>query len=341
MELVQFLDRVRKPMRIFGKILKAGGLVTAEAPPFPVLLGPDNDKVEPSRNGRLLAACRSRASAYLELTKPEVTFLVLVATGLGFAMASPHLDLLGLLQVSLGTGLLAAGTATLNHCIEWADDAKMRRTIRRPIPSGRVLVWEGYGLGCLLALAGTLYLALHISLLASLIGLMACLIYLAVYTPLKRKTAWCTFVGAFPGAAPVLIGWTAAASLSLEAWVLFAVLFLWQFPHFIAIAWMYREDYARAALLMLPGDDARGERAFRQVVGYSLALIPTSLVPFWLGMAGPFYLITALCLGGGFLYYSFRAYSQRTKQEAKLLLHVTVVYLPLLYLVMVLDKIGS
>ncbi len=328
-------------MKIGGKILKAGGMVTAEAPSLPVLLGPGDGKAEPGSNGKLLAACGSRASAYLELAKPEVTFLVLVAAGLGFVMASPRLDFLGLMQVLLGTGLLAAGTATLNHCLERADDAKMRRTARRPIPSGRLPVWEGYGLGLFLAVAGITYLALQVNPLASAIGLAACMIYLAVYTPLKRKTAWCTFVGAFPGAAPVLIGWTAADSLSPEAWALFAVLFLWQFPHFIAIAWMYREDYARAGLLMLPDDDARGERAFRQVLGYSLALIPMSLAPFWLGMAGPLYLMTALCLGSGFLYYSWRAYSQRTKQQAKFLLHVTVMYLPLLYLMMVLDKVGS
>ena len=323
------------------KILKVGGMAVAEAPALPVLLGPDRAKSKAAGRGSVLSACGARASAYLELAKPEVTFLVVVAAGLGFAMASPELDLPGLMRVLLGTGLVAAGTAALNHCLEWADDAKMRRTVRRPIPSGRLALWEGYGLGVVSSLAGTAYLAWGVSPLAGLIGLSACLAYLGGYTPLKRKTAWCTFVGAFPGAAPVLIGWTAAASLSLEAWVLFAILFLWQFPHFIAIAWMYREDYARAGLLMLPLGDAGGRRAFRQIVGYSLALVPASLAPVWLGMAGSIYLAAALCLGAGFLYFAWRAYAQRTKQQARLLLHVTVIYLPLLYLMMVLDKVGA
>ncbi len=321
------------------KILKVGGMAVAEAPALPVLLGPDRAKAKTDGRGRVLAACGARASAYLELAKPEVTFLVLVAAGLGFAMASPGLDLPGLMRLLLGTGLLAAGTAALNHCLEWADDAKMRRTVRRPIPSGRLALREGYSLGVASALAGTAYLALGVSPLAGLIGLTASLAYLGGYTPLKRKTAWCTFVGAFPGAAPVLIGWTAAAAVSAEAWVLFAILFLWQFPHFIAIAWMYREDYARAGLLMLPRGDAGGRRAFRQIMGYSLALLPASLAPYWLGMAGSLYLAASLCLGSGFLYFAWRAYAQRTKQQARLLLHVTVIYLPLLYLMMVLDKV--
>ena len=323
------------------KILKVGGMAVAEAPALPVLLGPDRAKAGADGRRRVLSACAARAAAYLELAKPEVTFLVLVAAGLGFAMASPGLALPGLMRLLLGTGLLAAGTAALNQCLEWSDDAKMRRTVRRPIPSGRVALWEGYSLGVVSALAGTACLVVGVSSLAGLIGLTACLAYLGGYTPLKRKTAWCTFVGAFPGAAPVLMGWTAAASLSAEAWVLFAILFLWQFPHFIAIAWMYREDYARAGLLMLPRGDAGGRRAFRQIMAFSLALVSASLAPYWLEMAGSIYLTAALCLGAGFLYYAWRAYAQRTKQQARLLLHVTVIYLPLLYLMMVLDKVGA
>ena len=320
------------------KFLKVGGMAVAEAPALPVLLDPDRSKARAAGRGRVVAACSARASAYLELTKPEVTFLVLVAAALGFAMATPGLDLPGLMRLLLGTGLLAAGTAALNHCLEWSGDAKMRRTVRRPIPSGRVALREGYSLGLASALGGTACLALGVSPLAGLIGITASLAYLGGYTPLKRRTAWCTFVGAFPGAAPVLIGWTAAASLSVEAWVLFAILFLWQFPHFIAIAWMYREDYARAGLVMLPRGDAGGRRAFRQIMGYSMALVPASMAPYWLGMAGSIYLAAAFCLGAGFLYYAWRAYAQRTKQQARLLLHVTVIYLPLLYLMMVLDK---
>ena len=327
-------------LKMGSKILKSNSMITTETPSLPVLLGLDADGDRPAIEPRSLVTESSRVSVYVKLAKPEVTLLVLVATGLGFMMASPFLSVGALGKVLLGTGLLAIGTATLNHCLERNDDAKMHRTAQRPLPAGQLSAWEAYGLGVCLCLSGTIYLALQVNQLTSVIGLMTTLLYLAVYTPLKRKSSWCTFVGAFPGAAPVLMGWAAATDTLLqEAWVLFAVLFIWQFPHFLAIAWMYREDYARAGMLMLPTNDPEGNVAFRQVLGYSFALVPVSLTPFWMGMAGTFYLIAALLLGCGFLYYSYRFYSKRTKQYAKLMLHVTVVYLPLLFSMMVLDKI--
>ena len=190
-------------------------------------------------------------------------------------------------------------------------------------------------------MAGILYLAVLVNWLSSLLGLVTLLSYLFIYTPLKRQTTWATFIGAFPGAAPVLIGWAAmTGSLSEGAWALYALLFVWQFPHFLAIAWMYREDYARAGMLMLPARDPQGDVAFRQILGYSLLLLPVSLLPTLLGMTGGVYLWSAAVLGLGFLYFAWRASRDRTKLGARLLLHVTVIYLPVVYAVMVANKIG-
>ena len=283
----------------------------------------------------------SKLSDYLCLTKPEVTFLVLIATALGGFMAVPLPDVLLLCHAVFGTALVAGGTAALNHYVEREHDAKMRRTANRPLPSGRLSALEALMFGAAIAVAGILYLAVLVNWLSSLLGLVTLLSYLFIYTPLKRQTTWATFVGAFPGAAPVLIGWAAmTGSLSVGAWALYALLFVWQFPHFLAIAWMYREDYARAGMLMLPARDPQGDVAFRQILGYSLLLLPVSLLPTLLGMTGGVYLWSAAVLGLGFLYFAWRASRDRTKLGARLLLHVTVIYLPVVYAVMVANKIG-
>ncbi len=283
----------------------------------------------------------SKLSDYLCLTKPEVTFLVLIATALGGFMAVPLPDVLLLCHAVFGTALVAGGTAALNHYVEREHDAKMRRTANRPLPSGRLSALEALMFGAGIAMAGILYLAVLVNWLSSLLGLVTLLSYLFIYTPLKRQTTWATFVGAFPGAAPVLIGWAAmTGSLSVGAWALYALLFVWQFPHFLAIAWIYREDYARAGMLMLPARDPQGDVAFRQILGYSLLLIPVSLLPTLLGMTGSVYLWSAAVLGLGFLYFAWRASQDRTKLGARLLLHVTVIYLPVVYAVMVANKIG-
>ena len=283
----------------------------------------------------------SKLSDYLCLTKPEVTFLVLIATALGGYMAVESPDLLVLCHAVFGTALVAGGTAALNHYIEREHDAKMRRTANRPLPSGRLSAREALAFGIGISAVGIVYLGVLVNGLTSLLGLVTLLSYLFVYTPLKRRTTWATFVGAFPGAAPVLMGWAAmTGSLSMGAWALYALLFVWQFPHFLAIAWMYREDYARAGMLMLPARDPQGHAAFRQILGYSLALIPVSLLPTLLGMTGSFYMWSVAALGLGFLAFAWHVSCERTKLSAKMLLHVTVIYLPVVYAVMVANKIG-
>lgn len=283
----------------------------------------------------------SKLSDYLCLTKPEVTFLVLIATALGGFMAVESPDLLVLCHAVFGTALVAGGTAALNHYIEREHDGKMRRTANRPLPSGRLSAREALVFGAGISVAGVVYLAALVNGLTSFLGLATLLSYLCIYTPLKRRTTWATFIGAFPGAAPVLMGWAAVTGgLSLGAWALYALLFIWQFPHFLAIAWMYREDYARAGMLMLPARDPQGDAAFRQILGYSLALIPVSLLPTVLGMTGSIYLWSVAFMGLGFLYFAWHVSRERTKLGARLLLHVTVVYLPVVYAVMVANKIG-
>jgi protoheme IX farnesyltransferase len=281
----------------------------------------------------------SRVADYFSLVKPEVTFLVLIATALGSFMATDSVSLILLFHAVFGTALIAGGTATLNHYLERSYDGQMRRTSNRPLPAGRLAPHEVLLFGLGLSTAGAVYLVLFVNLLTSLIGLATLLSYLLIYTPLKRKTSWATFIGAFPGAAPVLMGWTAARNtVDAGAWVLYAILFLWQFPHFLAIAWMYREDYARAGMLMLPKRDPKGDAAFHQILGYSLALVPVSLFPSFLGMTGTLYLACALILSLGFFYCAWQASLQRSKLQAKVLLHVSVLYLPLVYAVMVIDK---
>jgi len=281
----------------------------------------------------------SKFSDYLCLTKPEVTFLVLIATALGGFMAAESPDLLILFNAVLGTALVAGGTAALNHYLEREPDGKMRRTANRPLPSGRLGAGEALAFGTGISAAGIVYLAVLVNWLTSVLGLATLLTYLCIYTPLKRRTSWATFVGAFPGAAPVLMGWAAiTGSLGAGAWALYALLFVWQFPHFLAIAWMYREDYARAGMLMLPAHDPSGDAAFRQILGYSLGLIPVSLLPTFLGMTGTVYLWTVGLLSFAFLGFAWHVSRERTKVGAKMLLHATVIYLPLVYAVMVANK---
>lgn len=282
---------------------------------------------------------RSRLQDYISLTKPEVLFLVLISAGLGCIMASESLDLLVLLHTLVGTALVAGGTAALNHYLERSYDAKMRRTAQRPLPAGRLKPREVLLFGVVLSMAGGIYLALTLNLLTSLIGLAALLSYLLLYTPLKRRSRLCTFVGAFPGAAPVLMGWSAArGDLGPEAWVLFTLLFLWQFPHFLAIGWMYREDYARAGMLMIPEDDGSGRATFGLIRLTTQALVAASFLPTAMGMTGRVYLCSVFLLGLGLLYVVNRAAAERSGAMVKRLLHATVIYLPLLFLFLVLYR---
>ena len=284
---------------------------------------------------------QARVWAYLMLTKPDVTFLVVLTTLAGFHLGSPGpLDFVLLVRTLFGTTLIAAGTSALNHYLERGSDAKMRRTVNRPLPRGKLRPAEALFFGVGLVLAGTACLVLRVNLLSGALGVAACASYLAAYTPLKTRTTFATFVGAFPGAVPPLIGWAAASgSLTLQAGILYAILFLWQFPHFLSIAWIYREDYARAGILMLPVVDRSGTATFRQILGYSVALVPASLLPSVVGMAGKFYLVGALLLGLALVQLGVWASQSKTNVRAKCLLQASVVYIPLLFGLMMLDKI--
>jgi heme o synthase len=280
--------------------------------------------------------------AYVVLTKPDVTFLVIITTISGFYLGSRGpLDWPLLLHTLFATILVAAGTASLNQYFERDMDALMRRTAARPLPSGILQPREVLAFGLATLAAGTLWLALAVNALAALLALATSLLYLGLYTPLKTRTPLATAVGAFPGALPPLIGWAAARhSLSLEAWVLFAILFFWQFPHFLSIAWIYREDYARAGIRMLPVVDRSGDLTFRQIIAMSAILVPVSLLPSVLGFAGILYFFAALVLGMILLQVSFWAARSRTNTRAKWLMHATVAHIPLLLGFMIFDKLS-
>jgi len=280
---------------------------------------------------------------YWSLTKPDVNLLILITTFAGFDLASRSghggLKILTAVNTLLGTLLVASGAGTLNQFLERAFDAQMRRTSRRPLASGRIKSNLALWYGISLSMAGVAYLALCVNILATLLALATLLTYLFLYTPLKRDTPLCTLVGAFPGAAPPLIGWAAARGrLDPEAWVLFAIVFFWQFPHFMSIAWMYREDYARAGYLVLPPDE-RGDRLiFLQSLGASLVLIPLSLIPAIAGESGLAYLVGALILGLIFSYYCGRFTFHRTNIGARQLLTASIAYLPAILILMMVDK---
>ncbi|HLW78093.1 MAG TPA: heme o synthase [Terriglobia bacterium] len=279
---------------------------------------------------------------YWTLTKPEVNFLVVASTLAGFDAGSRGpLDWVRLAHTLMGTLLVASGTGTLNQFIERRHDARMRRTSNRPLPAGRLASSHALGFGILLSLAGGLELLLAVNVLASALALATLASYLVLYTPLKRRTPLCTLVGAFPGAMPPLIGWAAArGSLSLEAWVLYAILFLWQFPHFLAIAWMYREDYTRAGLQMLPSRDVeQGRLTRREIFAFTLALVPVSLIPVFLGHAGSIYFVGTLAAGLGFLACAARLLFSRSNVLARRVVLASVAYLPLVLALLIVDKI--
>jgi heme o synthase len=282
-----------------------------------------------------------RLADYWTLTKPEVNFLVIMSTLAGFYLGwRGPINFVLLFCTLLGTLLVASGTGTLNQYIERASDASMRRTARRPLPSGRMNSAEAFWFGILLAAGGGLLLWLAVNALASVLALATLLTYLLFYTPLKRRTPLCTLVGAFPGAMPPLIGWAAArGSLSLEAWVLYAILFCWQFPHFLAIAWLYREDYSRAGLRMLPERDTEGRFTGREILAFTMALVPVSVLPVFLGQAGMIYLIGALLLGLAFLVYGARLAHGRTRVLARRMVLASVVYLPLVFALLMVNKL--
>jgi len=279
----------------------------------------------------------SRPALYLALTKPDVSFLVVMTTVAGYALGTRGpLDWLRMAHTVFGTTLIAAGTSALNHYFERDTDALMRRTASRPLPSGQLSPREAFWFALSLLGFGTLYLALATNALATLLGIA---ISLCAYTPLKRRTTLATFVGAFPGAVPPLIGWAAArGTLNIEAWFLFAMLFLWQFPHFDAISWVYREDYKRAGIKMLPTVDPEGTRTFREILMTAALLVPVSLLPAVTGLAGARYFFGAVVLGLILVEVCLWAAASKTNLRAKWLMHATVLHLPVLLGLLIYDK---
>ena len=282
----------------------------------------------------------SRPALFLALTKPDVSFLVVMTTAAGYALGTQGpLDWLRMAHTVFGTTLIAAGTSALNHYIERDTDALMRRTASRPLPSGQLQPREALLFGATLLVIGTIYLALASGALATLLGILTSAAYLCVYTPHKRKTTLATFVGAFPGAVPPLIGWVAVrGTIDVDAWILFAVLFLWQFPHFDAISWVYREDYRRAGILMLPVVDPEGKRTFREILVTAALLVPVSLLPAVTGLAGAHYFFGALVLGIMLVEVCLWTAAAKSNIRAKWLMHATVLHLPLLLGLLIYDK---
>jgi heme o synthase len=281
-----------------------------------------------------------RLREFATLAKPEITLMVMISAGLACLMASNSLQVAVLVNTMFGTGLVAGGAGALNQYFERELDARMRRTSRRPLPSGQVSARAALLLGVSLALAGTIYLIFSLNALTGFLGFFTLLTYLFIYTPLKTRTSLCTLVGALPGAAPMLMGWAAAQNnLTLKAWVLYLILFLWQFPHFYAIGWLYREDYARAGMKMLPAmDEDDGKTTFSRILITTQLLIVASLLFAFAARSSLLYLVLSLSLGLSFYYVAYRASLSRSKIAAKTILHASVLYLPLLYLVMLLDR---
>jgi heme o synthase len=280
---------------------------------------------------------------YWALTKPEINFLIAVTTAVGFWMASPgylsHFPWASLFNTLVGTMFVSSGAATLNQLIELHFDAQMRRTARRPLASGRIEPSSALWFGISLSVFGAIDLAISTNAFASLLAILTLLAYLFVYTPLKRKTPLCTFIGAMPGAAPPLIGWAAASGrLTADAWLLFAIVFLWQFPHFMSIAWMYRGDYGRAGYLVLPATERKDRFVVWQCLLPTLGLFVVAIVPALRGQSGILYFAGAVVLGGVFLYYSARFALQRSITRARQLLFASILYLPVLFALLALDK---
>jgi len=290
-------------------------------------------------NSPLLKTLTSRLRDYYTLTKPEVNLLILMTTSAGYYLASRGpFRIVGLINTLIGTLLVASGTATLNQWMERVWDGQMRRTANRPLPSGRLSAREAFLFGMVLSVAGGVYLALAVNALSALLAVSTLLSYLLIYTPLKRRTPLCTLLGAFPGAMPALIGWAgASAGINRSAWFLFAILFLWQFPHFLAIALMYREDYDRAGFRMLPGFDLDSRFTRAEIVGFTFLLIATTMLPL-AGRGGAVYSGGMFLAGTFLLYHVAKLTRSASKALASRVVHASVIYLPVVLTLMVLCK---
>ena len=283
---------------------------------------------------------RTRAADYVALAKPRLNLMVVVSAVAGYAMAhGDPSNVAALGWTILGTGLVSGGASAFNQVIERDTDALMRRTRLRPLPDGRLTAVEGVAFGAILSILGLLMLAAGVNVLSAEVALATLASYALVYTPLKRRTSFATVIGAIPGALPPVIGWTAAAgTLSQGAWVLFGIVFLWQLPHFLAIAWMYREDYARAGFPMLPVIEPDGRSTARQAVVYTAALLPVALAPTLVGMSGTIYFAGALAGTLVFLGIAVRFALTRAVPDARRLFFASIVYLPIIWALMILDR---
>src|ERR1700722_4990899 len=287
---------------------------------------------------------------YSELTKSNITTLIVLTAWCGYFFGAHRAGVsswsLGLFHALFGVALVSSGTAALNEVLESKVDARMKRTASRPLPSGRMSLAHAIAVGLALTLGGSAYLAIYTNLLTGLLVFLTSLVYLAAYTPLKKISPLCTFVGAFPGAMPVVLGWTAArGKLEIETLIPFAIMFVWQFPHFLSIAWLYREDYAQGDIRMLPVVDADGKSTVWRILAYSAALIPVSLLPVAMGMAGRIYLVGAILMGAallrvsmGMAYPRMPATAAASKPSARRLLRATIIYLPALFALMMVNS---
>ncbi len=280
-----------------------------------------------------------KIAAYFELTKPRIAFMLVLTSAAGFYLgASQGFDIWLFVNSMAAITLLAFGVATLNQYIERDIDTKMERTAKRPLPSGRVSPIGALIFGITLCVVAEMYLFLAVNTLTAILGLIVIVGYVFLYTPLKTRTTASTAIGALPGAMPPLMGWTSSANgITLEAWFLFAFLFLWQFPHFLAIAWMYKDQYAKAGIKMLPVVEKDGKVTSQQIVIFTILLLPISLAPFFLGLSGVIYLIGAIILGGWFLLASLRTARTKSIAKARKLLLVSVLYLPVIFALMVFN----
>ena len=282
---------------------------------------------------------KEKLAAFLELTKPRIAFMLVLTSAAGFYLGSKgNFDFLLFINSIIGITLLAFGVATLNQFIERRTDTLMERTAKRPIPTGKVSPTEALVFGLILTVSAEIYLAFLVNPLTAILGLVVIVGYVLLYTPLKTKTSASTAIGAIPGAMPPLMGWTASANeITLGAWVLFALLFLWQFPHFLAIAWMYKEQYRKAGILMLPVVEKDGKLTAIQIVTFTLMMLPISIAPFFIGVAGYIYLVGASILGIWFLITSIKMAREKSVEQARKLLLVSVLYLPVIFALMVFN----
>ena len=303
-----------------------------------VTLSDNTDTENPPSRHSVFAG---RAADYVELVKPRLVVMILITTAAGFYLgAQQTVDWMLCLHTMIGAGLTAAGVLGLNQYLERDADAKMKRTQDRPLPGGRMRPVEALVVGAVLTGSGMLYLPFIVNTLSGFVISLIVVSYLFLYTPLKRKTSLCTLIGAVPGALPPVVGWVAArGALTGEAWVLFAILFLWQLPHSLAIAYIYREDYAKAGFRLLPVIHPDGASTCRQIVVNCVALFGIGLLPTWYNIAGSVYFFTALLTGGAFLVIGIYMARTRSIQAARYLLYASLLYLPVIFVTMALDKI--